>query len=801
MKALIVDDIVDSRVLLRTNLEFNGFSVMEASNGQQALEMVRKSPPDLIISDVLMPVMDGFQFCRNIKQDDQLKNIPFVFYSATYTDQRDEELALKVGADRFIRKPAEPEEFVRILREVIETAEKGEIELKVRQVKDDREIFKLYDERLVKKLEQKMLDLKREITERKQTEKALREREKKYKTLLETTSEGCWLIDPGLKTVEVNQALCKMLGYSQDEMLGKTPFDFVDDENRKIFIEQTSKISGTEHRSYKITLKKKNGQDLHTHFNATTIRDESGEVQGSFAFITDITEYKRTQEERNLLPVAIDQAAESVFITDTDGMIHYVNPAFEKLTGYCREDAIGKTPRILKSGKHDASFYAEMWNTITRGEAWLGRIINRKKDGSFFEVDGTISPVFDKSGKIINFVSIKRDVTHEAGLEKRLIQAQKMQAIGTLAGGVAHDFNNILTTIIGNAHMALLEIGKDGPLREEIEEIKEAGQRAASLTRHLLAFSCKQTIHIQVIDLNELLTGIEKMLVRLIREDVELSRISGPELCHVEVDPGQMEQVIMNLAINARYAMPEGGRLTIETANEILNGDYFRSHGIEQQPGPYVVLTVSDTGIGMDEETQKQIFDPFFTTKERGRGTGLSLSTVCGIIKQNNGFIRVYSKPGQGSTFKIYLPRVKGGDVEEDKKEQNFMGEAGGSETVLIVEDDDLLRSFIRKTLGHHGYTVLEAENGEDALRVSREHQGPIELMITDVVMPRMSGQKIAERLQLLYPQMKVIYMSGYTGDAVIRHCVLAPGLNFIEKPFTPEILHRKVREVLDRGE
>ncbi|MFO7972121.1 MAG: response regulator, partial [Desulfobacterales bacterium] len=305
MKILIVDDIIDSRVLLRANLEFNEFSVMEASNGQQALEMVRKSPPDLIISDILMPVMDGFQLCRNIKQDDQLKNIPFVFYTATYTDQRDEELALKLGADIFIRKPAEPEEFVKILREVIETAEKGEIELKVRQVKDDREIFKLYDERLVKKLEQKMLDLKREITERKQTEKALREREKKYKTLLETTSERCWLIDPGLKTVEVNQALCKMLGYSQDEMLGKPPFDFVDDENRKIFIEQTSKISSTEHRSYKITLKKKNGLDLHTYFNATTIRDDSGQVQGSFAFITDITEYKRTQKERNLLPVAI----------------------------------------------------------------------------------------------------------------------------------------------------------------------------------------------------------------------------------------------------------------------------------------------------------------------------------------------------------------------------------------------------------------------------------------------------------------------------------------------------------------
>ena len=638
-----------------------------------------------------------------------------------------------------------------------------------------------------------------DITERKQAEEALRKSEKKYRILLETTSEGCWLLNPELKTVEVNQSLCKMLGYSQDEMIGKTPFDFVDDKNRKIFIEQASKISSTEHRSYEITLKKKNGQDLHTYFNATTIRDESGEVQGSFAFITDITKYKRIQEELNLLGIAIEQASESVFITDRNGTIQYVNPAFERLTGYSRKDAIGQNPRFLESGKHDTLFYKQMWDTLTRGNAWHGRFINKKKDGSFYETDATISPVFDKSGEITNFVFIKRDVTREVELEKHLIQAQKMEAIGTLAGGVAHDFNNILTTIIGSASLALMEVDKDGPLREEIEEIKTAGERASALTRQLLAFSRKQVVQTEILDFNKLLTDMEKMLGRLIGEDIEILMIPGPELWLVEVDPGQMEQIIMNLTINARDAMPMGGKITIETVNMDLDESYLREHGIEELPGSYVMLTVSDTGSGMDKKTQEHIFEPFYTTKGVGEGTGLGLSTVYGIVKQSNGFVWVYSEPGHGSTFKVYLPKAKG-DVEVEEKKRASVSELGGSETVLIVEDDKSLRKLARTLLKQRGYTILEAENGEDALKVSKEHEGPIDLLITDVVMPQMSGKETAERLQPLYPHMKVIYMSGYTDNAIVRHGVLAPGLNFLEKPFSPEALARKVREVLDRG-
>jgi CheY-like chemotaxis protein len=325
-----------------------------------------------------------------------------------------------------------------------------------------------------------------------------------------------------------------------------------------------------------------------------------------------------------------------------------------------------------------------------------------------------------------------------------------------------------------------------------------AGERGAALTRQLLAFSRKQMIQPKILDLNKLLAGIKKMLVRLIGENIEILVIPEPGLWQVEIDPGQMEQVVMNLVVNARDAMPDGGKLTIQTANTYLDEDYFSEQNIlEDQPGSYVMVAVSDTGSGMDKVTQEHIFEPFYSTKEKGKGTGLGLSTVYGIIKQNNGFIWVYSEPGQGSVFKVYFPRIKA-DADSEKIEQQPEDVIGGSETVLLVEDDDGLRKLLQGILNKKGYKVLEAENGEDALRISRTHDGSIDLILTDVVMPKMSGKKVVERLQRLYPHVKVIYMSGYTDDAIVHHGVLEPGINFIEKPFTTEKLARKIREVLD---
>ncbi|HET7100794.1 MAG TPA: response regulator [Terriglobia bacterium] len=382
-------------------------------------------------------------------------------------------------------------------------------------------------------------------------------------------------------------------------------------------------------------------------------------------------------------------------------------------------------------------------------------------------------------------------------LEEQLQQSQKMEAIGRLAGGVAHDFNNLLTIITGYSQLILDRLDADDPVRGQINQIKEAGDRAAALTRQLLAFSRKQVLSPRLLDLNEVVAGIDKMLRRLIGEDIELITASSPGLSRVKADPGQIDQVIMNLAVNARDAMPQGGRLTIETANVTLGeGESGRLPVIT--PGPYVMLAISDTGTGMTEEVKKQIFEPFFTTKERGKGTGLGLSTVYGIVKQSEGYIWAYSEPGKGTSFKIYLPPVDAAEEKRAKKTGARVGAKGGSETVLVVEDNEALRSFVRSVLEAQGYMLLEAGDSEEAIRLIENTTGPIHLLLTDVVMPRMSGPELADHLKPQYPEAKVLYMSGYTDNSIVHHGVLTPGTHFLQKPFVAETLRKKIREILD---
>jgi PAS domain S-box-containing protein len=478
--------------------------------------------------------------------------------------------------------------------------------------------------------------------------------------------------------------------------------------------------------------------------------------------------------------------------------LDWANETFYNLAGYEQGSLIGRDTRVLYTSDEE---YERVGRELYTGadKPRIGEVETKwvRQDGKIIDCRLRACPLDPKDPSRGQIVTVA-DISEAKQLETQFQQAQKMEAVGILAGGVAHDFNNILTIILGNADLALMEVGKDGSLRKQIAEIRTAGERAASLTRQLLAFSRKQIVQPEILDMNELLTGIEKMLGRLIGEDFELLWIPGPALWQIKVDPGQMEQVIMNLVINARDAMPRGGKLTVETANVDLDESYFRKHGIQdEKPGAYVMLAVSDTGIGMDKETQAHIFEPFFTTKGVGKGTGLGLSTVYGIVKQNNGFIWVYSEPGQGSAFKVYLPKAKGYAASE-KKEQHPETAPGGSETVLIVEDDNPLRKLLQRILQQHGYSVLEAENGEDALRVSEAYAGSVDLLITDVVMPGMGGRETAERLQSIYPSMKVLYTSGYTDNAIVHHGVLATGLNFLQKPFSLEDLARKAREILD---
>jgi signal transduction histidine kinase len=447
---------------------------------------------------------------------------------------------------------------------------------------------------------------------------------------------------------------------------------------------------------------------------------------------------------------------------------------------------------------------------LWRDPAERERVVQQLRGGSAQDVDTVIHT---KDGRARNvLIALERidiggtecllgllhDVTEPRLLEQQLRQAQKMEAVGRLAGGVAHDFNNLLTVITSYSDLLLEELPSEDPKREDLEQIRKAAEGAAGLTRQLLAFSRQQVLQPRILDLNGVVENTEKLLDRLIGEDIQLSTVLAPDLGLVNGDPGQLEQILMNLVVNSRDAMPRGGRLTIETAD--LNADdlFVRNHPLAR-PGRYAMLAVTDTGVGMDEETKVHIFEPFFTTKEQGKGTGLGLATVYGIVKQSGGFVWVYSEPGHGTSIKVYLPCAEA--AAQASAAQETAADSGmprGSETVLVVEDAPAVRAVMRQVLKRQGYTVLDAPDGAEALRLSAEHTGPIHMVLTDLVMPVLGGRQLTERLTELRPDTKVLYTSGYTDDAVVRHGLLESGVAFLQKPFAPEVLARKVREVLN---
>ncbi len=505
---------------------------------------------------------------------------------------------------------------------------------------------------------------------------------------------------------------------------------------------------------------------------------------------------RSAEAELRLLNAAVNAAADAVVISDRAGTIVWVNPAFTTVTGYSTEEAVGRNPRdLVKSGVHPPEFFAVLWNTILAGEVWRGEVTNRRKDGRLYPEEQSITPVRDASGEIAHFVAIKRDLTTEKRMRAQLLQAQKMESVGLLAGGVAHDFNNLITMINVTADLASVRLRDDNQLREEFGRIREAGERAATLTRQLLAFSRRQIMAPEALCLGAVAAKMQDMLQRLLGEDIVLTVSAVEGASAVMADRGQIEQVVMNLAINARDAMPTGGSLTIETKSVELDETFAATHP-SVQPGPHVMLAVSDTGAGMDEATQARIFEPFFTTKELGKGTGLGLATVYGIVKQSGGSIWVHSEPGKGTTFTIYLPRIDG--VRPRAQARPTLTAMRGTETILLVEDEEMLRTLAKRLLELAGYTVLTAGSGEEALQLLERHPGPVHLVLTDVVMPGISGLELAARLATSHARLKVLYTSGYTDDVILRHGLLDRTAHFISKPYGMKDLTRKVREVLD---
>jgi two-component system, cell cycle sensor histidine kinase and response regulator CckA len=610
-----------------------------------------------------------------------------------------------------------------------------------------------------------------DITQRKKTEETLRKSRESYRELIENLNEVVFSLRLDGSIEFVSPVIREMLGDDPQELVGQ-PFgrDIHPDDVDEVqaMLEQT--LSGRQRTIHEFRVFDRSG-DIHWVRASARVRWSDGKPDGVQGVLTDITEQKLAEADRERLIAAIEQSGEAIMITDPVGTIQYVNAAFETVTGYDRDETLGQTPRILKSGQHDGQFYRQMWETLLGGNVWQGRMVNRRKDGSLYTEDAAISPVRDHLGRIANFVGAARDVTEHIQQAVQLQQTQKMESIGRLAGGVAHDFNNLLSVILGYVGLALRQVAEDDPMRNHLLEIRYASERAAELTRQLLAFGRRQVLQPVAFDLNAVLTDMEKMLRRILGEDIDLRLVLDPGLGAILADPGQIEQVIMNLVINARDAMPLGGKLTIDTANVEVDDPFAAAHA-DLPSASYVRMAVTDTGSGMNNATLARAFEPFFSTKESGQGTGLGLPTAHGIVKQSGGDIRVYSELDRGTTFKVYLPCTQQTPMDRTEPTSETTPHGRG-ELVLVVEDEPALRNLLDNMLTAHGYRVILAADGIQALAIVEQQNMRPDLVLTDVIMPGMSGKVMADRLREKQPDLKVLYMSGYTDNAIVHHGVL----------------------------
>jgi PAS domain S-box-containing protein len=537
------------------------------------------------------------------------------------------------------------------------------------------------------------------------------------------------------------------------------------------------------------------------------IIDAAGDPQRFVGTVLDISDRQRAERALRsaeaLFRGLVEQSLVGIHIIQ-DGKYPYVNPKFAEIFGYTVEEVLAleswlelaveeEREKIAEQVRRRLSGVSDNAHYLSRGRRKDGTIIDIELHGAQTEFDGRPAVI----GTLLDITERKRAEETLRRIQEQTRQSQKMEAIGRLAGGVAHDFNNLLTIIVGNTELAREGLEENAPRLDALNDVLDACDRAAALTRQLLAFSRRQVLEPVVLDLNQLITDIDRLLRRLIGEDIQLVTVLGAASARVKADPAQLEQILLNLTVNARDAMPSGGRLTIETYHVELDADYAELHS-DVRPGPYVLLAVSDTGAGMDEATRARLFEPFFTTKSPGRGTGMGLSMTYGIVKQSGGHISVYSELGRGTTFKIYFPRIEA-SISIAKPEAQVGATVGGNETILLVEDEHAVRGLAKRILETHGYLVLEAHHGRDAIRISDEYPGPIHLLVTDVIMPEMSGRQVADRLAESRPEIRVLFVSGYTDNAIMHHGVLEASTAFLQKPFTRDSLARKVRQVLDK--
>lgn len=643
-----------------------------------------------------------------------------------------------------------------------------------------------------------------------------------YEFVFKNTQDGIAVIDGHSMIFECNPALEKITDYSRNEILRCNYTDFLKNVLKASGTAGFTEKSGlrittknNEKRTVRISIVKPDtDSDAETivYFHDITACAEMREkdktlyrnifdsandailIMGNSKF----TDYNgKTGEQLKKLHIATEQSPVSIVITDLDGNIEYINPKFSEITGYSPEEAWGKNPRILKSGETSDEEYKELWKTITGGRIWRGEFHNLKKNGQLYWESAVIAPVKADNGKITNFIGVKEDITELKRLRNQLIMAQKMESIGNLTGGIAHDFNNILTAINGNAELLLTDLKKGDPLYEEIRAIYDSGNKAAELVSKLLAFSRRQIIKPQIIDINTVIDNLFSILPRIIGEDISLKKKLSNTVYSIEADPSQIDQILINLAVNARDAVNNNlpGKteklISFETRNVTITEDYIINHPGSYK-GDFVLFSVSDNGSGMEEDVKRKVFEPFFTTKGKGRGTGMGLSTVYGIVKQNNGFIYIYSEANRGSVFKVYWPAC----VEKSPDKADHTGSvvpAQGGETILLVEDDESVLRFTQRALITLGYTILTANNGKEALSLITGNTEVIDLVISDIVMPEMGGIELAEKIQELKPGIKFLFTSGYTESEL-------KNVNLIQKPYSISELSKCIKELISEG-
>ncbi len=689
-KLLVVDDQEANRYLLEVLLKGHGHAVVMAGNGVEALARARQDPPELIITDILMPEMDGFSLCRIWKNDPELGRIPLIFYTATYTDPENEKFALSLGAERFIIKPTEPERFMEIMNQVLREHREGKLEPSAPPLEEEGVFLREYNQTLIHKLEDKILQLEQtnkkllqEVEERRRTERELARSEEKYRTLMEAVAEPIIVYDRGGVVRYVNQAFSRVFGWSPEEVVGQ-PLELAPpDQGQETRRRLEEAMAGQPTYGWEGICLGKDQRLVDVFLSAACFRDGQGQIQGIVASLQDITQKKQAEQEQNKL-------------------------------------------------------------------------------------------------------------------RAQLIQAQKMEALGTLAGGIAHDFNNLLAVMTGFTELALEGVRGQEPASRQLGLVIEAGDRASKLVRQILAFSRRASFEMHPLDLNKEISHATLLLERTLPKMISLHTQLAADLEPIKGDANELEQVLVNLATNARDAMPQGGRLIFETSNITIEADDSAAY-LKLTPGDYVLLQVSDTGQGMDEQTREQMFDPFFTTKDPGKGTGLGLSTVYGIVKSHGGHLVCYSEPGQGTAFKIYLPVFRQAEDSEQRPQAAPRQPAGGHESILLVDDEKLLLELGESLLRQAGYQVMKAQSGEEALEIYRQHMNQLDLVITDLGMPGMGGYKTMAAILEINPRAKVLIASGYTANHQVKSALETGAAGYVAKPFSRLELLTKIREALDR--